>query len=121
MRSGNKKPLRGIRRHPSPMSRRRTFIVGAAGALLAGTPAARLPADATETSLRDALRRCVEAWNRHDVPAWSQTLTEDVRYSSGVDPYRLLQGRPAVAEQIGELVRATDLAWDIVRLRMRSD
>ena len=103
------------------MSTRRTVIVGAAGALLAARLSARLPAEATESSLREALRRCVEAWSRHDVSGWADTLTEDVRYSSGVDPYRLLQGRPAVAGQIGELVLTTDLAWDIVRLRMRSD
>jgi hypothetical protein len=103
------------------MSTRRTVIIGVAGALLSGRLVARLPAEATELSLRDALRRCVDAWNRHDVPGWADTLTEDVRYSAGVDPYRLLQGRPAVAGQIGELVRTTDLAWDIVRLRMRSD
>ena len=103
------------------MSTRRTVIAGAAGAFLAGSLSARLPADVTESSLRDAVRRYVEAWNRHDVPAWAGALTEDVRYIQGVDPYRPLQGRPAVVGQVGELVRTTDLTWDIVRVRMMSD
>ena len=103
------------------MSTRRTVIAGAAGALLAGSLSAKLPADATESSLRDAVRRYVEAWNQHDVPNWARTLTEDVQFIQGVDPYKALQGRPAVVGQVGELVRTTDLTWDIVRLRMMSD
>ena len=103
------------------MSTRRTVIAGATAAFLAGSLSARLPADATESSLRDAVRRYVEAWNRHDVPVWAGALTEDVQFAQGVDPHRLLQGRSAVVGQVGDLVRTTDLTWDIVRLRMMSD
>ena len=103
------------------MSTRRTAIVAAAGVLLTRAVLARLPADATESSLREALRRYVDAWNRHDVPAWAEALTEDVRYTRGVEPYRPLEGRAAVVGEVGELVRSSDLDWDIVRLRMRSD
>jgi hypothetical protein len=103
------------------MSTRRTVIVAAAGLLMARAASARQPADATESSLREALRHYVEAWNRHDVPAWAEALTEDVRYIRGVDPYPTLQGRAAVVDEVGEQVRTTDLSWDIVRVRMRSD
>ena len=109
---------------PTPstaMSTRRTAIVAAAGVLLSPALSARLPASATESSLREALRRYVDAWNRHDVQAWAEALTEDVRYTRGVDPYRPLEGRAAVVGAVGELVRTTDLSWDIVRLRMRPD
>jgi hypothetical protein len=103
------------------MSTRRAVIAGAAGLLWARAVPARLPAEATESSLRDAIRRHVEAWNRHDVPAWGDTLTEDVRYTEGVTPYRTIEGRSAVVSQLAERVRTTNLAWDIVRVRMRSD
>ena len=103
------------------MSTRRTVIAAAAGVLIGRAVSARLPAEATESSLREALRRYVEVWNRHDVPAWAEALTEDVRYTRGVDPYRPLEGRAAVVGAVGELVRTTDLNWDIVRVRMRSD
>ena len=103
------------------MSTRRTVIAAATGMLMGNPAWSRLPADASEPSLREALRRYVEAWNRHDVPAWAATLTEDVRYTQGVDPYRPIQGRAAVVGQVGDLVRTTDLTWDIVRVRMRSD
>ena len=103
------------------MSTRRTAIVAAAGMLVIRVALARLPADATESSLREALRHYVDAWNRHDVPAWAEVLTEDVRYIRGVDPYRPLEGRAAVVGEVGELVRTSDLSWDIVRLRMRPE
>ena len=103
------------------MSTRRTVIAAAAGLMMGHAVPARQPADATESSLRDAVRRYVEAWNRHDVPAWAEALTEDVSYTRGVDPYPTLHGRAAVVDEVGELVRTTDLSWDIVRVRMRSD
>src|SRR5512132_224159 len=57
---------------------------------------AQAPAQATEASLREAMRKYVIAWNRHDVQAWSSFLTEDIWYTETTDYYERLKGKKGV-------------------------
>jgi len=72
----------------------------------------------TEASLREAIAHYVATWNRHDVQAWSALLTDDIWYTEADDYYQRMKGRPAVINFFGDMVKTSDLKWDITRLKM---
>lgn len=102
------------------MNNRRAVLV-AALAVLASNSLASDEAKRDEASLREAIRRYVEAWNRHDVKAWSNFLTDDIWYTEADDYYQRMKGRQAVLTFFGDLVKTTDLKWDIKRIKMMPD
>ena len=105
------------------MNKRRTALVAIASVALAcSSPAiAQTPASATEASLRETVRKYVDAWNRHDVKAWSAMLTDDIWYTESTDFYKRNQGRDAVTNLFGDVVKDSDLTWDITKVRMMPD
>lgn len=75
----------------------------------------------TEASLRKAIDAYVATWNRHDVKAWAEILTEDVWYHEADDYYKRMKGRPAVLSFYGDLVKLSDLKWEIKRIKFMPD
>jgi uncharacterized protein (TIGR02246 family) len=105
------------------MTSRRSLIIAAAVSMLAKWTSGRAqtPVQATEASLREAIRKYVIAWNRHDVKTWSSMLTDDVWYTETTDYYGRMKGRKAVVHFFADVVKTTDLTWEIIRLRMMPD
>jgi ketosteroid isomerase-like protein len=75
----------------------------------------------SEASLREAIAHYVATWNRHDVPAWSALLTDDIWYTEAEDYYQRQKGRPAVISFFGDLVKTSDLKWEITRVKVMPD
>ena len=42
------------------------------------------------------MRKYADAWNRHDVKAWSSMLTEDIWYTETTDYYEKMKGKKGV-------------------------
>ena len=105
------------------MNTRRSLVIGMAVAALAKSTLiwAQAPAQATEASLREALRKYVDAWNRHNVRAWSNLLAEDIWYTETTDYYERMKGKKAVLHFFSPIVKSTDITWDINKLRMMPD
>jgi ketosteroid isomerase-like protein len=105
------------------MNTRRNLIAALVVAAIAKSTSARAqaPAQATEASLREALRKYVDAWNRHDVKAWSNMLAEDIWYTETTDYYERMKGKKAVLDFFSDNVKTTDITWDINKLRMMPD
>lgn len=105
------------------MHTRRTFTWLAVMSFLAGhgSVLAQGKAARTEASLRDAITAYVATWNRHDVQAWSSLLTDDIWYTEADDYYQRMKGRPAVISFFGDVVKTTDLKWEVSRLKLMPD
>ncbi len=102
------------------MHKRRSVIVLIAVALLFVQVGSRAQGKAapTEASLREAIAHYVATWNRHNVQAWSALLTDDVWYTEAEDFYQRMKGRPAVIAFFGDMVKTSDLKWDVTRVKM---
>lgn len=75
-----------------------------------------------ETAVRQATERLLDAWNRHDVAAWSALLTEDVWYAETDDTfYQRSKGREQVIARFEYEVRNSTLQWELKRLRPLPD
>ena len=105
------------------MNTRRSLVIAATVSAIAKwtSVGAQTSAQATEDSLREAMRKYVVAWNRHDVQAWSSMLTEDIWYTETLDFYERLKGKKAVVLFFKDVVKTTDLTWEVIRLRMLPD
>lgn len=91
-------------------------LLAAAAALFATA------AHADEAAVRKATEAYVQAWNRHDVKAWSAMVTEDIWYKEAEDFYERYKGRDKAVGLIGYKVENSDLEWKIVRvLKTRPD
>lgn len=101
----------------------RRALLSAMGLLLVAhvTSRAQGKAEPSEASLREAIANYVATWNRHDVEAWSAFLTDDIWYTEVVDYYQRSKGRQAVLAVSGDLVKTTDLRWDVKRVKMMPD
>ena len=99
----------------------RRAVLSVALAALANRSYASDKATPNEASLREAIRRYVATWNRHDVQAWSRFLTDDIWYTEADDYYQRMKGRQAVLAFFGDLVKTTDLKWDVTRIKMMPD
>ena len=78
-------------------------------------------AESSEASVRLAIASYLAAWNRHDTVAWSAHLTDDIWYTEAVDYYQRSKGRQAVHSFFGDLVKTSDIRWDIQRVKMMAD
>jgi ketosteroid isomerase-like protein len=105
------------------MNTRRVFVCSAMVAALAfpKTPLAQAQAGATEAALRDAILRYIAVWNRHDVKAWSDMLTDDIWYTEAHDFYGRFKGRKAALSAFAGNVRSTDIQFEVRRVRMMPD
>ena len=79
------------------------------------------PARADEAAVRSATQALVDAWNRHDVKAWSALLAEDVWYTETWDTYERFKGREKAVGSLSYSVENSDLQWEIVRIKTRPD
>jgi ketosteroid isomerase-like protein len=120
---GMKMVYRAVQQQSLQRNTRRSLVIAAAVSALAKwiSVCAQAPAQATETSLREAMRKYVIAWNRHDVQAWSSFLTEDIWYTETVDFYERLKGKKGVVLFFKDVVKTTDLTWEVIRLRIMPD
>ena len=103
------------------MNKRRALVIASAslGFITVTVPAwAQKRTQPNEASLRDAIANYVKVWNRHDVKAWSNMLTEDIWYTETTDFYERTKGKKPVLATFADNVKKTDLGWEIVRLRM---
>jgi ketosteroid isomerase-like protein len=92
------------------------------GALFAWPPSySQGKAAASEASVKAALEAYVKTWNRHNVNAWAATLTEDIWYTEATDYYQRMKGKKAVIAFFGDLVKTSDLKWEIVSIKMMPD
>jgi ketosteroid isomerase-like protein len=112
-----------VQRKEVEMNTRRSLVIAAAVSALAKwtSVCAQAPAQATEASLREAIRKYVDAWNRHDVKAWSSMLTEDIWYTETLDFYERMKGKKAVLLFFADNVKTTDITWEVIRLRVMPD
>ncbi|MES2959222.1 MAG: nuclear transport factor 2 family protein [Pseudomonadota bacterium] len=78
-------------------------------------------ARADEAAVRIASQALVEAWNRHDMRAWSAHLAEDTWYTETNDFYERFKGRDKAVSAFSYSVENSDLQWDIVRMKTRPD
>ena len=96
-------------------------------ALLAAAAVAMLllaapPARADEAAVRSASQALVSAWNRHDVKAWSAHLAQDTWYTDVDDGhYERYKGRDKAVGRLKDMVKGSDLQWDILRIKTRPD
>ena len=102
-------------------TRRAVNLVAIALLLMQAGVHAQGKAAPTEASLREAIAHYVATWNRHDVQAWSALLTDDIWYTEADDYYGRMKGRPAVINFFGDIVKTSDLKWDITRVKMMPD
>jgi ketosteroid isomerase-like protein len=80
------------------------------------------PARADAAAVRSASRSLVEAWNRHDVKAWTAYLADDVWYTETNDSlYQRNKGREAAVGRFADSVENSDLHWEIIRVKTRPD
>lgn len=105
------------------MHKRRTVLRLLAACLVTACGAAHAQGKATptEASLRKAIDAYVATWNRHDVKAWSELLTDDVWYHEADDYYKRMKGRSAVLSFYGDLVKTSNLKWDVKRIKLMPD
>lgn len=105
------------------MQHRRGFVLLMGAILLAsqGGIQAQTKGLATEASLREAIASYVATWNSHDVRAWAAMLTDDIWYTETTDYYQRMKGRQAVLASFGDLVKTTDLKWEITRVKLMPD
>jgi ketosteroid isomerase-like protein len=104
------------------MQTRRAVITVAAALLGAHASAtAQSKAQPNEASLKEAIASYVATWNRHDVQAWSAFLTDDIWHTEADDYYQRMKGRKAVVAFFGDIVKSTDLKWDVKRVKMMPD
>ena len=105
------------------MQHRRGFVLLMGAILLAsqGGIQAQTKGLATEASLREAITSYVATWNSHDMQAWAAMLTDDIWYTEATDYYQRMKGRQAVLASFGDLVKITDLKWEITRVKMMPD
>ena len=101
----------------------RRAVITVAAALLCGhaSATAQSKAQPNEASLKEAIASYVATWNRHDVQAWSAFLTDDIWYTEADDYYQRMKGRKAVVAFFGDIVKSTDLKWDVKRVKMMPD
>ena len=71
--------------------------------------------------MKAALEAYVKTWNMHNVNAWAATLTEDIWYTEATDYYQRMKGKKAVIAFFGDLVKTSDLKWEIVSIKMMPD
>jgi ketosteroid isomerase-like protein len=119
-----KKLARRAMQQPSlQMSARRGLVMAATLSAFVKWTAlcAAPPPQASEDSLREAMRKYVVAWNRHDLKAWSSMLAEDIWYTETTDFYERLKGKKNVVLMFKDVLKTTDLNWEVIRLRMRPD
>ena len=103
-------------------TRRKVFLsLGIALLALHSATRAQTKAAPTESSLRVAVAAYVETWNKHDVQAWSAALTDDIWYTEATDYYQRMKGREAVLAFFGDLVKTSDLKWEVDRIKMMPD
>jgi ketosteroid isomerase-like protein len=74
-----------------------------------------------EKELREALRNFEQAWNRHDVKAWSAHLTEDVWFTQAWDYYAKQKGRGNAVDLFKSNFLDTDFTHQVVRIKMMPD
>jgi ketosteroid isomerase-like protein len=101
--------------------RRVMILVAAMSLLLQPSVYAQARAVPTEASLREAIAAYVATWNRHDVQAWAALLSEDIWYTEAIDYYGRMKGRQAVVAFFGDVVKTSDLKWDITRMKVKPD
>ena len=101
----------------------RRAVISAAAALFAAHtnvyPQGK--AQPNEASLNEAIANYIATWNRHEVPAWSELLTDDIWYTEADDYYQRMKGRKAVIAFFGDIVKTTDLKWEVKRVKMMPD
>jgi ketosteroid isomerase-like protein len=76
---------------------------------------------ASEASVKAALEAYVKTWNRHNVNAWAATLTDDIWYTEASDYYQRMKGKKAVIAFFGDLVKTSDVKWEVVNIKMMPD
>jgi ketosteroid isomerase-like protein len=75
-----------------------------------------------ETAVRQATERLLDAWNRHDLAAWSALLTEDVWYAETDDVfYKRSKGREQVIGRFAFELRNSKLHWELKQVRLLPD
>lgn len=118
-----KMTYRLVKRSSPRLNARRSLVIAVTVSAIAKwtSVCAEAAAQATEASLREAMRKYVVAWNRHDVQAWSSMLTEDIWYTETTDFYERLKGKKGVVLFFKDVVKTTDLTWEVIRLRMMPD
>jgi ketosteroid isomerase-like protein len=90
----------------------------AVGALFAWRPTYSQGKAVASEALEAALEAYVKTWNRHNVNAWAATLTEDIWYTEATDYYQRMKGKKAVIAFFGDLVKTSDVKWEIVSIKM---
>lgn len=103
---------------------RRSVILGSALAALFGSSVAiaQSPSQAAgESALREVVRQCEQAWNRHDVEAWATFLTPDAWFTQAWDSYERGKGRANAIALFESNFKDADLTWEVLGLRMMPD
>lgn len=104
------------------MNKRRLLTIGIAGAVLAAPfEVFAQPSGTEEQKLRERLRNYVQAWNSHDVNAWSAFLTDDVWFTEAWDYYGRQKGRDSAVSLFKSNFAASELTQQVVKVRMMPD
>jgi ketosteroid isomerase-like protein len=104
-----------------PMNVRRTLLFTAVLQLVCAGAWSQTTEGQAEASLRSAMTRYVEAWNSHDVAAWSAHLTDDVWYTEAIDYYQRSKGKQNVLAFHGDSVKTSDIVWQVKRVKIQPD
>jgi hypothetical protein len=113
-------PARTVPCRPPLSIKIRLFVlIATALAALTGTGFVCAQAPGAEASLRDAIAHYAQAWNTHDLAAWTTFLTADVDYG---DPYSWGgKGRDGAVAKYEYNLKNQDLKWEAVRLKLMPD
>jgi uncharacterized protein (TIGR02246 family) len=102
---------------------RRTLVVGLASEVISLTALAQAqPTTAVEEQdLRKALVQYEQAWNGHDVNAWSNFLTDDIWFTQAWDSYGRQKGRENAVNLFKSNFLDSDLTQHVDRVRFMPD
>jgi len=101
--------------------RRRDLVAGFL--FVSANPALLVQAQtsADEKQLRDRLRAYQQAWNTHDVNAWSAFLTDDIWFTEAWDSYGRQKGRENAVNLFKSNFAESDLKQEVLKVRMMPD
>lgn len=102
---------------------RRTHLLGLAFGVtaLAAVVQAQPTTANDEQDLRKALAQYEQAWNSHDVNAWSNFLADDIWFTQAFDYYGRQKGRESALSLFKSNFLDCDLTHHVTRVRFMPD
>ncbi|ROZ77022.1 nuclear transport factor 2 family protein [Ramlibacter sp. WS9] len=103
------------------MKRRRLIFAAFSVVALASSFVVSAQPSPEEKQLRDRLLAYQQAWNRHDLAAWSSFLSDDIWFTQALDFYGRQKGRESAETLFKSNFADSELTQDVKKVRMMPD